>query len=57
MTLETFEADFQWFMHGGFSRVLVEDWERYYAQDPKHKPTPCPHGKTKLTCEKCYFNG
>jgi hypothetical protein len=50
-----FESDFQWFMHGGFNYVLDEDWERYYAQLNKHKPTRCMHGKTEMTCEICYF--
>ena len=53
--LHLFEGEFQLFMHGSYSRTLDEDWERYYAQVPKYVPTACPHGKTKLTCEQCYF--
>lgn len=52
-----FEAEFQWFMHGGYPRVREEDWERYYAQHGKEKPKTCIHGKTVLTCHVCYFNG
>lgn len=57
MDLETFEADFQqWFMWDIYKLFLVEDWERYYAQQPKNNPGKCEHGKTPLTCEKCYWS-
>ena len=52
-----FERDFQRFMQGEFTQVLDEEMERYYAQHPKNKPSECPHGRTKLTCPDCYFNG
>ena len=51
-----FEEDFQGFMHGGFQKVFVEEWERFYAQQKKNK-RECPHGKTPLTCSDCYFHG
>lgn len=37
--------------------AIAEDWERDAREDRDgHKPTRCPHGKTLLTCEECYFN-
>ena len=55
MTMGQFETEFQAFMRGAYTATLVEDWERHYAQDPKHIPKKCPHGKTELTCHECYF--
>lgn len=54
--LHLFEEEFQQFMRGAYARVREEEWERFYAgKTPAVKP--CPHGRTKLTCGKCYFNG
>ena len=53
---EMFEESFQDFwQRGKYTQTLVEEWERFYAAAPK-KPEACPHGLTKLTCGKCYFN-
>jgi hypothetical protein len=53
---EMFEESFQDFMQRGkHTETLVEEWERFYSK-PAPKPEECPHGKTKLSCGKCYFN-
>jgi hypothetical protein len=57
LSLESFEDDFQAFMQGAYSRTMDEDMERLYAQRTPHKPMPCVHGKTFLTCSDCYLNG
>lgn len=43
--------------HGGFSQPCIsEDVERRARNTPAHRPTICPHGKSMLMCDICYFN-
>jgi hypothetical protein len=53
-----FETDFQLFMRGVRSVVpMNEEIERIYWQLARKPPEACQHGKTRLTCEKCYLSG
>lgn len=57
LDLESFEDDFQAFMHGAYARPVNEDIERVYAQMERHRPQPCAHGRTRLTCAECNLDG
>ncbi len=52
-----FEGEFQKFMREGhYTHTKDEDWERTAAQAPIRKLSEkCPHGKSRLTCNTCYF--
>ena len=57
---ELFEEEFQKFWtRGCYTHTRSEEWERaaFAAElEPVKKPSSCPHGKTLLTCNQCYFN-
>ena len=48
---------FAWLQCGQMTHTLIEEREREFRQRIKDDPTRCRHGKTPLTCEKCYLNG
>jgi hypothetical protein len=53
-----FEALYQdWRRSNGLTRpIMTEELERFVRTGGQaYAPTPCPHGKTMLTCNKCYF--
>lgn len=56
--MEHFEEDFQAFMAaGGFSQPCkLEYLEREQRSKVPVVSALCPHGKSKLRCEQCYFS-
>jgi hypothetical protein len=43
-------------IRGGFSLPCIDEWvERRARQMIAHQPTICPHGKSLLLCDVCYF--
>lgn len=53
--LDKFEGEFQKFMRGEYTHTLDEEWERQ-LRTPTIIPGKCPHGKSVLSCPKCYFD-
>lgn len=52
-----FENLFQRFWHGQDStRPMNEEIERVYRHLPHRPKNICPHGKSRLICEICYFS-
>lgn len=43
-----------WLRHGRDTRPVNEAIERQY-RGPKYEAPKCPHGKTYLTCDRCYI--
>lgn len=59
--MDEFESLFQlWLAEGGLAKPCVrEDLEREDREQGsflKKSTKPCPHGKTPLTCNECYFS-
>jgi hypothetical protein len=54
-----FEALYkEWRRTGGLTGpAITEERERFVRTGGQtYAPTPCPHGKTLLTCNVCYFD-
>lgn len=47
-----------WLQCGMDTHPMNEDFERMMrARGQQRPPSTCKHGKTLLTCEKCYLSG
>ena len=41
---------------GGFAQPCIDEMvERRARHATSHQPTICPHGKSLLLCDQCYF--